>query len=83
MDILLYIFLPLHLLRSFNMLFLKNIWNLVYNTNFVIVVVVVSLGFLKNTFSIITTKQHKNKVWNANEIEISSAMFALILSKSY
>jgi hypothetical protein len=45
------------------MLFLKNIWNLVYNTNFVIVVVVVvSLGFLKNTFSIITTKQHKNKV---------------------
>lgn len=83
MDILLYIFLPLHLLRSFNMLFLKNIWNLVYNTNFVIVVVVASLGFLKNTFSIITTKQHKNKVWNANEIEISSAMFALILSKSY
>jgi len=62
MDILLYIFLPLHLLRSFNMLFLKNIWNLVYNTNFVIVVVVVSLGFLKNTFRIITTKQHKNKV---------------------
>jgi hypothetical protein len=44
------------------MLFLKNIWNLVYNTNFVIVVVVASLGFLKNTFSIITTKQHKNKV---------------------
>lgn len=61
MDILLYIFLPLHLLRSFNMLFLKNIWNLVYNTNFVIVVVVVSLGFLKNAFSIITTKQHKIK----------------------
>jgi hypothetical protein len=83
MDIWLYIFLPLHLLRSFNMLFLKNIWNLVYNTNFVIVVVVVSLGFIKNTFRIITTKQHKNKVWNANEIEISSAMFALILSKIY
>jgi hypothetical protein len=35
-------------------------WNLVYNTsNFV--VVVVSLGFLKNAFSIITTKQHKIK----------------------
>jgi hypothetical protein len=36
------------------------VWNSVYNiSNFVVVVVVVSLVLIKNAFGIIKTKQHK------------------------